>query len=118
VILLVDDDVQLLEAAGRELDGQDSVLFAGDGAHAQSLLQAVEFSVALVDLNLPDCNGFSLIEDMHAAHPELPIVAISGVWSGSVLESAKEFGASEVLSKPPTPEWSATVERLRTDRMP
>src|SRR5689334_18429284 len=111
MVLLVDDDPLLLEKAESILQRDHQVFFARNGAHAWTLINVIGFSIALVDLDLPDCNGFQLIEEIHSARPELPIVAISGVFSGSVLESAKEFGAVEVLSKPPDCHWKDAVDR-------
>src|ERR1041384_7266535 len=105
MILLVDDDVQFLQNTDRLLNCTWHVLFARDGYHALQLARMIEFSIALVDLCLPGANGFDVIQELHWAYPELPIVAISGVWSGPVLESAKEFGAVAVLSKPATNAW-------------
>jgi DNA-binding NtrC family response regulator len=112
MILLVDDDSHLLEEAESVLHRSDGhVLFARDAAQARSLMKSIKFSLALVDLNLPDCNGFELIGEMHQSRPELPILAFSGVYSRNVLESAKAFGAVDVLTKPPTPEWAAAVAK-------
>jgi DNA-binding response OmpR family regulator len=113
MILLVDDDTRLLAATKRVMQKDSHILFARDGAHARSLVDGIDFSVALVDLSLPDCSGFQLIEELHRTNPDLPIIAISGVFSGAALESAKEFGAVEVLSKPPAPAWDAAIERVR-----
>ncbi len=113
MILLVDDDASLLEEAESVLNRDGHVLFARDAAQARSLMKSIKFSLALVDLNLPDCNGFELIGEMHEARPELPILAFSGVYSRTVLESAKAFGAVDVLTKPPTPEWAAAVAKHR-----
>jgi len=117
MVLVVDDDSELLERAEHILQQDQQVFFARNGAHAWTLINVIGFSIALVDLDLPDCNGFQLIEEIHLARPTLPIVAISGVFSGSVLESAKEFGAVEVLSKPPDSQWKAAVDRLRIKRV-
>lgn len=112
MILLVDDDQQFCEELTRVLQRERPALIAKNGGQALGLLKVIEFRVAIVDLNLPDQNGFELIQSIHAEFPDLPIVAISGVCSGSVLESAREFGAVEVLPKPVTSEWRAVVERL------
>lgn len=113
MILLVDDDAAFLRTAQRVLAQDANILFASNGADALGLLKAIHFSVALVDLDLPDCSGFELIEKIHTASPELPIIAISGVCSQAALESAREFGAAETLRKPATREWAAAVNRLR-----
>ena len=116
MILLVDDDPGFLEEARSLLEGDWRVLSARDAAQARSLLDAIGFSLALVDLNLPDCDGFQLIHEMHTAQPDLPIVAFSGVTSRKVLESAIAVGAADVLTKPVSSEWRATLKRLGGSR--
>src|SRR5438270_13498859 len=106
MILLVDDDAVFLRSAERVLAPEEGVLFASNGNDALALMKAIRFSVALVDLDLPSPGGFELIQRIRATAPHLPIIAISGVFSYSVLESAKEFGAVEILQKPVTPDWA------------
>ena len=114
MILLVDDDTAFLDTAKKALKNHyKDILLAGNATDALGLLKAISFSLALVDLDLPDCNGFDLISRMHEARPGMPIIAMSGVFSQAVLESAREFGAVEILSKPPTEEWVKMVDRLR-----
>jgi CheY-like chemotaxis protein len=113
MILVVDDDPVFLEKAGSLLDDERRVFFAANAKQAFTLAQDLGFSVVLVDLDMPGEDGFELIRRMRQRFPELPIIAISGVFQGHVLESAKELGAAEVLSKPISPEWKETVERLR-----
>ena len=114
MILLVDDDAVFLRRAEHVLDdSDDSILFASTVADAIGLLKAIQFSIALVDLDLPDRSGFDLIQEIHRTRPAMPIVAISGVCSRAALESAREFGAQETLRKPATSEWAKTIQRLR-----
>ena len=70
-------------------------------------------SVALIDLDLPGEDGFTLIRELRRRWPSLAIVAVSGVFQEIVLESAKAIGASETLRKPIGPEWNSTIAALR-----
>ena len=89
------------------------VFLAADAKQAFKLAENLGFSVALVDLDLRGQNGFELIRNMRERFPDLPVIAISGVLQVDALESAKLFGAAEVLQKPVTPEWKPVVERIR-----
>ena len=113
MILIVDDDPEFLRSAVVALQSDKGVYFASNAADALALLKAMEFSIALIDLDLPDRTGFELIEEVRRKHPMVPVIAISAVFSGSALESAKEFGATEVLHKPVSPAWLKVVSRLR-----
>src|SRR4051794_2394618 len=112
MLLIVDDNPTFLEQAQVLLDSGRGVFFAANAKHAKSLMGTVgaEFSVVMVDLDLPGQDGFSLIREMHTNFPDLPIIAISGVCQQHVLESAKFFGAVEALQKPIGPEWKAALD--------
>jgi ActR/RegA family two-component response regulator len=116
MILIVDDDHDFQDAARASLKHDKGVLFADTAAEGLALSKAIKFSVAMVDLNLPDLDGFNLISQMHEAVPALPIVAISGVCSQAALESATNFGAVATLAKPATSEWRPLIERVRNAR--
>src|SRR4051794_37346149 len=102
MLLIIDDDPTFLETAERLLSTGRGVFFARDAQHAKELMGSVgaAFSVVLVDLDLPGQDGFSLIQEMRQAFPDLPVIAISGVLQREVLESAKLVGAVDALSKP------------------
>jgi CheY-like chemotaxis protein len=115
MLLIVDGDPRFLEAAERALDERDGVLFALNADHARSLMVAVgpEISAALINLFLPRGDGFSLIREMRREHPDLPVVAMTGVVRRNVLERAKALGAADLLQKPATPEWNTTIARAK-----
>src|SRR5947209_1531833 len=117
MILVVDDDQMFLQKAAAAFSKapQADLIFAKDSLQALKLLTALgdDFALALIDLDLPGVDGFELIGKVRKQFPQMPVIAMSGVYSTSVLESAKAFGAIEVLSKPITREWRDTVDRVR-----
>jgi CheY-like chemotaxis protein len=116
VLLIVDDDPRFLQEAEQLLDEHKGVFFARDAEHAKQLMGSVGegFSVLMIDLDLPGQDGFSLIREFRQQFPDLPVIAISGVFQRHVLESAKLVGAAEALQKPITPEWNQAIQRART----
>src|SRR3954447_5796957 len=117
MILLVDDDPEFLQQAQSVLNGgRRGIFFARDAEQARSLMGTVgaAFTSVMVDLDLPGEDGFSLIRDMRHHFPDLPIIAISGVYKKHVLESATLLGAAEALQKPITPEWNAQIEKIHS----
>jgi CheY-like chemotaxis protein len=117
MILVVDDDQAFLQKAQTVFakTPHSDLIFATDAVQAIRLLTALgdDFSVALIDLDLPGVNGFDLIGKVRKQFPKLPVIAISGVYAPSTLESAKAVGGDEVLTKPITQEWKATLARVR-----
>jgi two-component system, sensor histidine kinase and response regulator len=55
--------------------------------------------VVLLDLTLPDSQGMETIALLHAAAPEIPIVALSGLDDESVIQDAVKQGAEDYLVK-------------------
>jgi CheY-like chemotaxis protein len=118
MLLIVDDDPTFLERAQELLPYEGrGIFFAGNAEHAKELMGTVGdgFSVVMIDLDLPGQDGFSLISEMRRQFPDLPVIAISGVFQKHVLESAKLLGAADTLSKPIGPEWTTTLQRVRAN---
>lgn len=115
MLLIVDDDPEFLERATQLLQHDRGIFFAADGKRARQLvdLLGTGLTVALVDLDLPGEDGFSVIRELRRRAPSLAIVAVSGVYQQNVLESAKALGARETLRKPIGPEWNTTIAALR-----
>jgi diguanylate cyclase (GGDEF)-like protein len=53
----------------------------------------------LLDLSLPDANGFTAIEELHAVAPFTPIVVLTGLDDESAGMRALEHGAQDYLEK-------------------
>ena len=115
MILIVDDDPYFLGDAVRALGPSETVKYASDAPGAMNLLRSPsnQFTLVLVDLNLPGISGFDLIQAIRSLDAGLPIIAVSGVLAEAPLETARYFGASETLRKPVTLDWKATIDRLR-----
>jgi len=115
MILIVDDDPSFLEYANAAFGTRNRVCFASDAPHAMGLLDYLgpQVGVALIDLDLPGVSGFDLIHDIRKNDPDLPIIAISGVFSDAALASATEIGANEALRKPITADWKTVIDRIR-----
>ncbi len=74
-------------------------------AHVEQLQEALDrlmaqrFDVVLLDLSLPDSQGFETFVRLHAAAPDLPIVVLSGRADGQVGIQAVQAGAQDYLVK-------------------
>jgi CheY-like chemotaxis protein len=115
MLMVVDDDPTFLAQAQEVLEPGRGIFLASDAEHARTLMETLgdNLTVAMVDLDLPDEDGFTLIRDLRRRSPNLIIVAISGVYQPNVLESAKAVGAAATLEKPITPAWNAALAKYR-----
>jgi DNA-binding NarL/FixJ family response regulator len=79
----------------------DVVAQAGSMADVRQLLAGPTepVDVAVLDLNLADGNGLDLIADLHARHPHLIVLVLTGSPSANDRAYAVEAGAAAVLHK-------------------
>ncbi len=104
-IVLIEDDVQFrtmlrmtLERAGHE------VVEANNGDEGIAQVEHVSPDLVITDLVMPEKEGLETIMELWQAHPDLPIIAISGggakVDAEMALSCAQAFGAMRTFSKP------------------
>lgn len=102
-VLVVDDDPILREFAISHLTSPSmEVCVAEDGLIAMEALRKCDFDVALVDLDMPNMNGFELMEAM-ARDPRLmgvPVVVITGRDDMEAIDLAFAAGATSFVVKP------------------
>jgi putative two-component system response regulator len=101
VLLVEDDDDQatiVTEALERALDGA-MVARARSVAGAAELVLGAEWSVAVVDHNLPDGAGYEVLETLRATHPSIPVVMLTGQDTEEGAIEAFRRGASDYVVK-------------------
>ena len=100
-LLLVDDDVEFASglAAGLQLQGHD-VTTAASLAEAREKLQRRSPDIALLDLQLPDGHGLSLLDALREAAGEPSVVILSGHGTVGAAVDALKRGAADFVEKP------------------
>lgn len=107
-LLIVDDLPQNLRALDALIRGEDRQVFqASSGEAALALMLEHEFALAILDVQMPDMDGFELAELMRSTSRtrKIPIVFVSA--AGRELNYAfkgYETGAVDFLYKPLDPE--------------
>jgi two-component system response regulator GlrR len=100
-ILVVDDDRNLLELMKIRLESADhDVDTALDEENAIKNVNTNVYDIAIVDLQLTDTDGITLMEKLHLVNPEMPVIILTAY---GTLESAVEAmrkGAYSYLTKP------------------
>jgi signal transduction histidine kinase len=66
---------------------------------AEALLRTEQFDAALLDLGLPDSEGVDSVKRLHASHPMLPIVVLTGMDDEAMALDALHSGADDYLVK-------------------
>jgi two-component system phosphate regulon response regulator OmpR len=111
-ILMVDDDAELSDMVGELLAREGwAVRVAHSAAEGERALAAQRPAAVLLDVMLPDANGYELCRRWRAAHPSLGIVMLTA--RGEPLDRVLglEIGADDYLGKPFEPR--ELVARLR-----
>lgn len=104
-VLLVDDQLIIVEAVRRMLDGQQDIEFHYVGSAAAALETALKMkpTVILQDLVMPDIDGFALISAYRAA-PALaavPVIVLSAKDDPKLKAHSFAVGANDYLVKLP-----------------
>ena len=103
-ILLVDDlDNNLLALDGLLRRDDLEICKAKSGAEALSLMLHADFALALIDVQMPDMDGFELAEFMRSTKKtkNIPIIFVTATASQqSFLFKGYESGAVDFLFKP------------------
>lgn len=113
-ILVVDDDPLVREIAHAKLtaDGH-AVCEAENGAEGWTCLHSQPFDLALIDLEMPHVDGFTLIERVRADAGlcHLPVIVITSLQDEAAVDRAFDAGANSFVSKPLV--WPSLQRQVR-----
>ena len=106
-VLLVDDNRDNLVALASVLEGlAEEVVTARSGREALRLVLAQEFAVILLDVRMPEMDGFETMRELRRIQSlkNLPIIAVTAKAMKGDRERCIEAGAWDYLAKPVDPE--------------
>src|SRR5712671_5162614 len=101
---LVIDDHELIREAMRgaltQLESDAEILEASDGAQAIPLVEEhPDLDLILLDLNLPDRDGFSMLVELRRNHPGISVVVMSAQQDQDSVVRALNMGALGFIPK-------------------
>jgi sigma-B regulation protein RsbU (phosphoserine phosphatase) len=106
-LLVVDDSEDNRYTLTRRLarEGFTSVVTAADGRQALDLLQECRFDLVLLDIMMPELNGYEVLERIKADKRlrHIPVIMISAVDQIESVIRCIELGAEDYLPKPFNP---------------
>ncbi len=79
-VLIVDDHPMMREGLAQLIEHEPDLSVCGQADSAAQALNAIAAQppdLVLVDISLPDRSGLELIKDVHALHPQLPLLVVS-----------------------------------------
>ena len=102
VILVVEDDsvnYQFIEALLEK--SQVQLLHAENGSQALDLCKTIhKIDLILMDLKLPDKNGYEITKEIKSLRSDIPIIAQTAFPLNEVREKCLKSGCEDVVSKP------------------
>jgi DNA-binding response OmpR family regulator len=101
-ILVVDDDVSILELVSTRLTlAGYLVVTARNGVEALSRLSERPYDGMVLDLNMPEIDGFGVLECMaDLPDPAPPTLVLTASHNSADVQHAVKLGARDYLSKP------------------
>ncbi len=100
-VLLVEDDVTaargitlMLKSSGLIVDTTDT------GAEALELVRHYDYDIVVLDLMLPDMEGYEVVRRMRVARLETPVLILSGLSRPAAKVKGFGMGADDFISKP------------------
>src|SRR5512135_2706629 len=102
-LLVVDAEESIRRSAHHLLGTQGATVETARDAHeAVALARQSPYSAALVDIRLPDLNGFETYRRLREVQPGIPIILMTGFgWDPShAIVKARQEGLQTVLYKP------------------
>jgi CheY-like chemotaxis protein len=104
-ILILDDEQDLLEIYQEilaRLPSQPEIRTASSGTEAIAALEAEPFSLLLVDLNMPQMDGFQVLAIVRRRFPALRTVVMTGATDEDLRGRAYRVGVDLYIEKPKT----------------
>jgi adenylate cyclase len=112
-ILVVDDNEDNRYTLTRRLrrEGYTDVVAAADGREALDRLAKTDFDLVLLDIMMPEMDGYSVLETLRSSGrlASLPVIVISALDDFEAVVRCIEMGAEDYLPKP----FNATLLRAR-----
>ncbi|SFR75322.1 PAS domain S-box-containing protein/diguanylate cyclase (GGDEF) domain-containing protein [Marinobacter daqiaonensis] len=104
-ILVADDNPRLLESLSALLRQQGyETSTAADGNEACRLLREQDFTLAMLDLNMPGRDGFQVMDLASRLQPDCALIVVSGETSFRSVSRALRRGAADYIRKPFDPD--------------
>lgn len=100
-LLYVDDEdsLRMLVQSHLTLEGFE-VETAANGHEAVAILQKQEFDLILLDLRMPEGDGFVVLRHLNEHGSHIPVIVLTGVDDVSIASECVKLGAADYLTKP------------------
>jgi DNA-binding response OmpR family regulator len=99
-ILIIDDNRVLAESIKRQLAVSYVVDIALTGEQGIDQARTLGYDVILLDLKLPDMNGYDVCHELRSSHVATPILILTGTQDTMTAVRLFDAGADDYVTKP------------------
>jgi len=99
-ILIVEDMAVIRELLGEVLGRVYECHMVRTAEEGLEVLSRVDVDAVITDLKLPGMSGIDFLREVRAAHPDVPVIAVTGGVAGVYERDLLESGAFGYLLKP------------------
>ncbi|CAK7044790.1 MAG: Alkaline phosphatase synthesis transcriptional regulatory protein PhoP [Parabacteroides sp.] len=106
-LLLVEDDANLcymIQSGLEDVIGDYEVIVAANGLEGLAAYRANKPDVIVTDVEMPEMNGFEMVEKIRETDGDIPILFASAVQTPKSVTSAYLLGGNNYIKKPFSPE--------------
>ncbi len=104
-ILIIDDEHIVLNSCKRVLEAEGcTVTLATSADKAIEAMKEDQFSLILMDIKMPGRDGLSLMREVKARWPEIPVIVMSGYATTDTVREVSKTDAATFIAKPFTPD--------------
>ena len=101
-ILVVEDDSFLLQMYATKLETEEYKVFtASTGGEALRLVEKEDIDLILLDLNLPEVDGFNVLEELksNSKTKHIPVLVLTNFSQKEDIDRCLDLGAEDFLIK-------------------
>ena len=112
-ILVVDDEPYIADVISEQLalvGFQADV--TSDSSEVMDKLDVIAYDLVILDIHMPEPNGLTLVKEISARHPLLPVLMLTAFSDAETATQAMRDGATDYIVKPHhAPQLTLRVER-------
>lgn len=118
-ILVIDDEEAITKTIKRTLriEGIQNVETATSYTEAMEYINNEQPQIVITDINLPDGNGLTILEETKSISPLTQVIMMTGKSDQEKVITALELGASDFLRKPMDMSELKMIVNLSIDRV-
>lgn len=100
LVLVAEDDASNYRLSEILLKSNYNIIHAWDGLEAVKLCEESLPKIVLMDINMPNMNGYEALDQIKEKYPDLPVVAVTAYAMSDDEDKILDAGFDGYLAKP------------------